>query len=418
MEFSKNNMSLFIENNRSHGSAIVVGAGVAGLYAAYLLRKEFQVIVLEKTSRVGGLVQTKEIKNDNNANITLELGPSHHLEEHKRVRELLAYGFQKKNKEFEKEFSSPSVIVADGKVVKTSDVEKFLFERCEKKDETFDVCVANVSDFPHDKNPKFLPWWDELKHFRKKDAKLSAEEGTAFTVEGGYEKAFQKVADKLKSEGVQIFTGVEVTAFDGSKVETCDGHFSHFNVIVFAVPLAALNTLKIVPSCPVLNPKKHKARKSIRIFAFIEEKAFSFYENLKDKHIVSTERLFRWAVLLTPHVWMISYTDADCAESVEAAIDVNVMQIWKSLFDHIMTYHTDGILLQDVDVVKKAKPEFFYRDDYKGYAYHTDVSDERDFKSIIDCPLLAGEAYGPPELRAWMEGACASVETALKEILC
>jgi monoamine oxidase len=42
---------------------VVVGAGVAGLYAAYLIRrnnKALRVVVLEASSRIGGRILTKQ----------------------------------------------------------------------------------------------------------------------------------------------------------------------------------------------------------------------------------------------------------------------------------------------------------------------------------------------------------------------
>ena len=56
-------------------------------------------------------------------------------------------------------------------------------------------------------------------------------------------------------------------------------------------------------------------------------------------------------------------------------------------------------------------------------AYHTRTgpqpstsgSGEKPYLQLDKNTWAVGEAYGPPELHAWMEGACASAEAAVRD---
>ena len=53
----------------------VVGSGIAGLSAAWLLHREHEVTILEKDNRFGGHAHTVEIKNDqDNTSIAVDSG--------------------------------------------------------------------------------------------------------------------------------------------------------------------------------------------------------------------------------------------------------------------------------------------------------------------------------------------------------
>jgi len=57
-----------------HHSVIIIGAGLSGLYAAWKLRDEHDVILLEARTRVGGRILSPSIGEQNNSNI--DLGPA------------------------------------------------------------------------------------------------------------------------------------------------------------------------------------------------------------------------------------------------------------------------------------------------------------------------------------------------------
>jgi len=55
-------------------SLIIIGAGLSGLYAAWKLRKEYDITLLEARSRIGGRILSPSIGNNKNSNI--DLGPA------------------------------------------------------------------------------------------------------------------------------------------------------------------------------------------------------------------------------------------------------------------------------------------------------------------------------------------------------
>ena len=57
-----------------HHSVIIIGAGLSGLYAAWKLRDEHDVILLEARTRVGGRILSPSIGEQHNSNI--DLGPA------------------------------------------------------------------------------------------------------------------------------------------------------------------------------------------------------------------------------------------------------------------------------------------------------------------------------------------------------
>ena len=163
-------MSLFVDAEAKDApskKAFVVGAGVAGLFAAYLLAKEgYEVRVYEASEGVGGLVESKKLRDGS----VVELGPSHHLKTHARLARLLDYGGG-----VCEEFNPPEVVCVDGAIAFVAqEVEGELFRACTTPSQTFAEC-ASAKNLSYE--AERLPWWGELKHFQTRHARPTSEDG-------------------------------------------------------------------------------------------------------------------------------------------------------------------------------------------------------------------------------------------------
>ena len=387
-------------------TTVIVGAGVAGLYAAYIVKKNYNdyVRVYESADRVGGLVQSERC-----GNTVVELGPSYHLKSHTCMKNLLQFAGVET-----KPFNPPTKVRVDGEETTVEELEDELFEKLDMK--TFESRADNG-----------LPWWDEMKHFCMNHYNTTSDEGQAYTVDStgitGYQGALEKVATELKKRKVEIITNHEVT--QGELTDLIKD--TTISRIIIATPPHVLS--KLLPcnsdasDAEDFDLTKNVPRKSIRIYAFFEkthEVLSDIHNRYKDCHIVSMKELFRWAIVVSPQLFMISYTDADKAEKIIEMLDENKEEgletVWKSFKKHV------GIEKFSV------KPKFLVRDNYASAAYHTvskcDIKGEEN-PFFFDCsdidPLkkisIVGEAYGPPKLRAWMEGACMSVKEVFKNAM-
>jgi hypothetical protein len=78
-----------------------------------------------------------------------------------------------------------------------------------------------------------------------------------------------------------------------------------------------------------------------------------------------------------------------------------------------------------IDASALKMPILRYREAYERDAYHTlrDAAagargaNDGGFLRLSPNVRVVGEAYGPPELHAWMEGACVSAEAAVADVL-
>ncbi len=386
-------MSVLAGRPRDVVAVNVVGAGVAGLYAAYALARSgrARVLVVERRPRVGGLVETVRVNGR-----SYELGPSHHLEGHARLRELLRFAGAR-----ETPFKSPSAVVADGVAVEVAAAEDELLAGC-APDSTLEACAAGAGRPPAATS---LPWWDELKGFRARDAARTADEGAAFTAAEGYQKAFELVRAALEKSGVR-FERRNVVDFSTFECED-GGRLPAADYAVLAVPPAALGAA--APG----RPGSLGGKMSIRLFAFFEganECREALYEALKDRHVVSSSGLFRWAVVISPNAWLLSYVDDNRARALAEALKRGGEEVLASFVSHVERYHD---LLVTEDALKGV--ELRCREDYEGVAYHT-RDDSAPGTTFARGVALAGEAYGPPGSRAWMEAACESAEAAVDQI--
>ncbi|MFL2549850.1 MAG: NAD(P)-binding protein [Gammaproteobacteria bacterium] len=52
----------------------IIGSGISGLYAAYLLHKDYQITLYEKENYLGGHTRTLTIKYEKNVEINVDTG--------------------------------------------------------------------------------------------------------------------------------------------------------------------------------------------------------------------------------------------------------------------------------------------------------------------------------------------------------
>lgn len=403
-------------------TAVVVGAGVAGLYAALrLARSGYAVEVYEASDRVGGLVESLELRDET----VVELGPSHHLGKHTKLAGLLRYG----GACFE-EFNPPATSLVDGLVIETQDAEKELFNTCEIPEQTLATCVAGTSA---EDGAKALPWWGELKHFRRRHARPASLDGQAYRVRAGpgirekigYQGVLNAAAERLCLEfGVRFFFGAPVKGYaDLLKSRNYDRTQTQ---LMLAVPPAALGRTEwsalVNGSADGLDLARYRGWKSIRVFAHFpsenNEVLNAIFASLKNRHVVSRVGLFHWAVVVSPRTWLLSYTDAEQAQRVMADLKHQGGRgIWDSFVGHLERCH--GIEASALNM-----PTLRYREAYERDAYHTLREGAGPSRGAVAGGFLrlnskvraVGEAYGPPELHAWMEGACASAEAAVADV--
>ena len=149
---------------------LIVGGGVGGLYAAVLFAKEFDVTLCESSARVGGVVRTESCLGR-----PVELGPSHHLCKHKRVRALLAYAGKPAEKDFG---SSARPEIRCNKRILTMEEVNEIEER---------VLWGNS---PLQKNQRCVPWADETEAFDRDSALINVFNGKGKKMTAAVGKTF------------------------------------------------------------------------------------------------------------------------------------------------------------------------------------------------------------------------------------
>ena len=390
---------------------LIVGGGVGGLYAAILFKNDFDVTLCETSDRVGGVVRTETCFGN-----PVELGPSHHLHEHERVRALLAYGGRPDN--LEKNFGSGArpEIRCDDEILTMEDVNDI-----EQK-----VLWGNS---PNPKNKRCVPWADETEAFDGESALINVfrGKGKKMTAAVGYQQALERVARRLKRDNVRVRvnTGVgkvEINA-ESDTYKALDGSgddLGDYEYVLVAVPPVEARNI----SLPVPAPSDRVTRpvsSSRIVLCFSNDGLRQVPECFKQKvmrvgtHYVSDEdglNGYRWAVVLDERALLVSYTDGKRAEHLLRMEEKQRVETVLTSFLRDMQRKSllEGVVTNDQILTNC---EWFAGG--STHAFHVPGTESRACLPLVTRDrrvFFVGEAYAPAEYRAWMEGACFTAELA------
>lgn len=387
---------------------LIVGGGVGGLYAAVLFAKEFDVTLCESSARVGGVVHTVSCLGK-----PVELGPSHHLHEHERVRALLAYGGKPVEKSFGDEDSK---VRCEGKILTMEEVNKIE-----------EHVLWGYSPPPKNKR-RCVPWADETEAFDKKSALINVFKGKGkkMTAVVGYQKALERVADRLRENNVWIRPNTAVgkihtvQEYDNLTFKAYDEQgkdLGEYEYVLIAVPPS--QTRNIILPVPAPSEEETKPVSSSRIvlcFSNSDSKHVPkcFMEKVMQvgTHYVSdsdTLSGYRWAVVLSDNMLLLSYTDGERAEHLlEMEENKRVETVLASFLSDM---RTNGVF-QDVVTTEEIMHNCKWFAGGSTHAFHVPGSRALPVVTRDQGVFFVGEAYAPVEYRAWMEGACFTAEMA------
>jgi glycine/D-amino acid oxidase-like deaminating enzyme len=393
------------DDGRPH--LLVVGAGVGGLSVAMRCARYFRVTIAESSDRVGGLVRTVV----GSEGKPLELGPSHHLEDHVNFRTLVKYGVPG---ESEVTFGSgEEIIVCDetSESMKVSDVakrEKSSLARGDRPDRT---CV---------------PWADETAAFDIGDAAsgaLATSGKKRLTARLGYQRTLESVKRRLQTEeGVSFHFLTEVV-----RISRLDGEFvvetrgpqrslsSRYSAVVMAAPPSQARLMRLPPDVRVPSDEQTKPIASSRtVLSFTTVPREIEPAMIPGRHYVSDAdgtKGFRWAVVLSKTDLLLSYVDGGRAEK-----QLNGQTSTHDLAESFLKFLSRKKLVRGCFTAEQLILSAEVHIGGSTHAFHApgtrrnaEIERSSDFKFV-------GEAYGPPYLRAWMESASYSALEAAKEL--
>ncbi|MFN3394281.1 MAG: protoporphyrinogen/coproporphyrinogen oxidase, partial [Candidatus Thermochlorobacter sp.] len=100
-------------NNRMNAQVVVIGAGLAGLCAAYQLKKQgVSTLVFEASKSIGGKIQTRQVQG-----FTFDVGPNTVLESNESVVRLLTDLGLKEHMLWANQAANTRYILKSGKLV-------------------------------------------------------------------------------------------------------------------------------------------------------------------------------------------------------------------------------------------------------------------------------------------------------------
>ncbi|MBE35276.1 MAG: hypothetical protein CMI16_06940 [Opitutaceae bacterium] len=394
-----------------HPSLLIVGAGVGGLAVARLCASRYRVTVVERANRVGGLAKTVAC-----GDVVVELGPSHHLSSHENLRALLAYGVP----------SSPEKSFGESREIL----------HCEERGGT-PLDLSSIAEEERDAlsrgdrpSRECVPWADETAAFSVGDAAEAAsvsDGGEKLTARLGYQRTFSRVRERLeKEENVRFALDTTVASLrrqgEQFAIDPLPGEF--FDAVVLACPPEALSKMSLPEDVMARVPTPEQtvpvaSSRTVLCFRTVPD-ALRRLMN-PGTHFTSDEddaRGYRWAVVISPTVLMLSYVDGERAER-QLRGEVPPGELARSFLASLRRQRllsgclTAEQLVENADVHVGGSLHAFH----KGAAPPLTplfLSRPRGVKG--GAAPLVGEAYGPTVLRAWMEGACASAAEAARTL--
>jgi hypothetical protein len=389
---------------------LVIGAGVGGLSVALRLGDDYDVTIVERDSVFGGVARTVAC-----AGRPVELGPSHHLEKHENLRELLRYGVPE----------TPDVEFGGGpsEVVVCPEMNNDPIPLP-------NLAVRERSSLENDETPErtCVPWADEtraLMSVRAKDAleSIRASDGPEngrLTARLGYQETFARVAGRLsKEKNVRILCDTVATRVEreGCALRVACAPASGvddpielgpFDAVVVAASPSAIRDVVLPPDARVPTDDEIVPVASARtVLCFPRGEVPSVLAPVMrvGTHYVSDAPtdVFRWAVALSSEALLVSYVDGERAKR-QLRGDVSVDDVVNSFLQFSCRHELIERLPTSDELARAAthrggSMHAFHAGRFETGRFETGPSQDANVHFV-------GEAYGPVELRAWMEGAC------------
>jgi monoamine oxidase len=258
--------------NKRQKNVLIIGAGIAGLSAAYKLKKnDFNVLLLESRNRIGGRIFTYNFNDDN---LTCELGAEWVGASHFRIIEMC--------EEFELELLNHQFETYSILNRKFSEPNRWGYSS--EWSEKYSRLIENYSQMSEEDKKKLdrLDWWRylvnngisendlEIKElfdstdFGETIRQVSAYAGIAeyaesspknemdYHINGGNSLLIQKLADKVGIENIKLKHTAAGISQTGNKVKVVcsDGKIFEADKVICTIPTFGIQQIKWDPDLP------------------------------------------------------------------------------------------------------------------------------------------------------------------------
>jgi protoporphyrinogen oxidase len=450
-------MNMDINSIKSH-EYVIVGAGISGLYSAYLLYKMFNItniLVIEKSDRIGGRVHTMFDNNTNNSNTFFELGASRIPLSHNSILNLIKdLGLEKTlsvtpitNKyyyEYDNSILKKTLLTHDTPYCK---VIKEITELVKSNDPYVRKVAENYSlyffiehfygtetaelvkdQFGYTGDILLQQTYSALEMFTNEFKST----GQFYKMDGGLVQIINKLVDKITKAGIKIITNHELIDVNHNnkildlKILNINTTINvNTNNIIFALThndLLKIPFLRISKTFKLLNTSVMN-KQLMRIYAFfpVNKSGGNWYDNI-DVNIV-TNSLIRQIkpTELEKGLLMISYSDTINSEVLNS-LSITDNELFKNeVMFHLRRLFPDKKIPDPLKFVYKYwetgthiwKPSYDVVDVSKKMMMPFE-SDKDSFDEINNGIYIVGEVYAT--LHNWMEGAIISVDNLMKHL--
>jgi Cu/Zn superoxide dismutase len=390
---------------------IIVGGGIAGLYTAYkmvLQHKGTKILILEATSKVGGLIYGPQRGNnkwecspegcESKWPVVIEQGPSVHLASHHRLEQLLQdFGI--------KSHPTPRLPVFScnrNDFVDESEEFQKIIHGCHGMPCSPVRDISNFDDLEITGN-------SEIKDFLCKDL-AAYENSTPKYVPQGYESIVHSISRFLTSHpNVEIRCNTCVSKVFPGIIATTSGEYLDCPKIVIAVPMKARQNIEFHNFISIPHPDYSIGKKSCRIYFKYkcDNPILNYLIRQGRRNILSKKnQIFKWAMVVSSDIILASYTDAEDADFMLQYTDATSrnQQIIREI-DSCTGFENGSLGDNDFHVITGGM--------HGPDAYHVSKRCDRLLLSPSHGISFVGECVSAPELRAWIEGALESTDHVL-----
>lgn len=430
----------------NHFDIIIVGAGIAGLYSAYKLANNYNILIIEKNHFIGGRIFTFKSKINNKININYEAGAGRFSENHKLLIKLIEdfdldnkiiklsnkklnltekYNFNCKNKNINNEYNLHKSITVSKLLNKVIKLSEKISRQYLQTITFFNLCnnllKYNECKFIDD----FLGYKGELHELNAYDAIRM------FNIDFNLNNQFYSLKDGLRELILKLSYKLEKNydVIFNLKTEVLDFEFDkknkYFNVFAknelskekFTCEKLILATNKdTLLGFSELKPINHELNSVIgnslhRIYALYPKNKDGkvWFHNINK--ITTPNRLqYIIPIDIEKGIIMISYTDYDNAD------------YWKKIKDDKNLDKEIHLNLKKLfPKLEIPKPIFLKSHYWKNGVYYykpgynSDEISKKIIKPFVDKDLfIVGECYS--QNQAWIEGALVTVNNMLKQL--